>query len=90
MFPLNCALTGYAQWAVAIFSVLAAVFWLASALVRTPVTDADKMPINGLGDIGKSMKRQSRWSAAAAVCAALAALGQILLVGAPACSIGLT
>lgn len=90
IFPLNCSMVGYAQWGVAVFSALAAAFWLVSALIRTPSTEYDEMRIGSLGDIGRAMKRQSRWSAAAAVSAAIAAVVQILLVGSPACTIGLS
>ena len=68
------------QFSVCVFSILAAGFWLRSATTTLPnLTENlrwDGTPISAL-------KSQSRWSAAGAVCAGMAALSQSLSVVLP-------
>ena len=55
-------------------AIFAALFWLISALVRVP--DFLGLPLTGSNSVTGIMSRQSRWSAAAAICAAASALAQ--------------
>ena len=83
--PLACprqqttgdAMTFYASlhFAVCVFSILAAGFWLQSATfkVAKPVTTAGRQ---GAGMLPQALKSQSQWNAAGAVCAGTAALSQ--------------
>jgi len=85
MSHLSCSAVSAMQIAVVAFSALAALLWLVSSFVKMPPTDVDKMPIGDLGNISKAFGRQSRWNAAAALSAAVAAVLQGLLVYAPTC-----
>jgi len=64
----------YANYASAVAAILAAVFWLISSFIPIPkIIDSS---IDGPGSIDSALRKQSRWSAVAAVCAAFAALAQ--------------
>jgi hypothetical protein len=72
----------------AVFAIIAALLWLQSARVRTPTQFPINTitPIGGIGtggspalqELGQALRRQSRWSAAAAICAAVSALLQAI------------
>jgi hypothetical protein len=79
---VSCDAVAMLQWTSAGFAFAAAVLWLASALVKLP---ADKIGYDTVDDIVPALRRQSRWSAAAAICAAVTALIQAALIAAPAC-----
>lgn len=85
MAHLACSTISWMQLAVALFAISAAVFWLRASFVTMPSTDFDKMPMNNLGLISRAFGRQSRWNAVAALCAAVAAVLQALLVYGPTC-----
>jgi hypothetical protein len=63
------------QFAVCVFSILAAGFWLQSATFKlvTPPTTAGEQ---GAAMFPQALKSQSQWNAAGAVCAGTAALSQ--------------
>jgi hypothetical protein len=63
------------QFAVCVFSMLAAGFWLQSATFKwvKPATTAGEQ---GAGMFPQALKSQSQWNAAGAVCAGTAALSQ--------------
>jgi hypothetical protein len=65
-----------ATLASAIFALAAAGFWLASARVR--VGRFLDMPMDGPGSPSDIMQRQSKWSAFAAVCAAVSAIAGVV------------
>lgn len=54
------------------FSLLAALFWLKSSLIKLPPTGEE--PWKGTGPFHAALVKQSRWNAGGAVCAAAAAL----------------
>ena len=62
------------QWVSAISAIIAAAFWLCSAVVRIP--DTLDMMLAGPKSPAGYMKRQSRWSAVAAIFAAISAIAQ--------------
>ena len=69
------------QLGVCVFSILAAGFWLQSA---TNVAKPDReLRRNRTGPFPDALKSQSRWSAAGAACAGMAALSQSLAVVLP-------
>jgi RNA:NAD 2'-phosphotransferase (TPT1/KptA family) len=70
------------QWTSAGFAFLAAILWLASALVKLP---PDRIGYDTVDRIVPALRRQSRWSAAAAICAAVAAEIQAALIAGPTC-----
>jgi hypothetical protein len=82
MFQFSCGTVSTLQWASAGFAFLAAVLWLASAMVKLP---PPQITWNSIDDIVPALQRQSRWSAAAAVCAAVSAVVQGVLVSDPTC-----
>lgn len=67
---------------VCLFSIGAAGFWIRSATIEIP-NPMENMTWAGTGRFPDALRAQSRWSAAAAVCAAIAALAQAvaLIVG---------
>jgi hypothetical protein len=80
MIHVSCGSVSVLQWTAAGFAVLAAVFWLLSSLVRIPpltYAESDKLP--------PALRRQGKLSAAAALCAAIAAIIQAILIVAPTC-----
>jgi hypothetical protein len=80
MIHISCGSVSTLQWAAAGFAVLAAVFWFFSSLVKFPpltYAEADKLP--------PALRRQGRLSAMAALCAAVAAAIQAILIAAPTC-----
>jgi hypothetical protein len=62
------------QWASAISALIAAAFWLWSAVAHIP--DMPDMMLAGPNSPAGYMKRQSRWSAVAAIFAAVSAIAQ--------------
>lgn len=80
MIHISCGSVSALQWATAVFALLAAACWLGSALVKFPpltYENADKLPL--------ALRRQGKLSAMAAVCAAMAAAIQAVLIIAPTC-----
>jgi len=70
------------QFSVCVFSILAAGFWLRSATTTLPkITETVRW--NGTGPFPDALESQSRWSAAGAACAGMAALSQSLAVVLP-------
>lgn len=67
------------QLSVCVFSVLAAGFWLQSATYKFPKL-ASNLRGNDTGPFSTTLISQSRWNAAAATCAGVAALSQSLAV----------
>lgn len=67
------------QFGVCVFSILAAGLWLRSAATTLPNL-AENLRWDGTGPFPDALKEQSRWSAAGAACAGLAALSQSLSV----------
>jgi hypothetical protein len=61
-------------WIGAAFAFAAAILWLVSALVKIP--DLLTSGIQGPNAVTNILRRQSAWSAGAAVCAALSAAAQ--------------
>ena len=70
------------QFSVCVFSILAAGFWLRSAVTTLPNL-TENLRWDGTGPFPEALKRQSRWSAAAAACAGMAAISQSLAVVLP-------
>jgi len=66
------------QWVSAISPIIAAAFWLWSALVHIP--DMPDMQLAGPNSPAGYMKRQSRWSAVAALFAAISAIVQAVSI----------
>jgi hypothetical protein len=65
----------FLQWSVCVFSVLAAGFWLQSATNRLPKL-ASNPKGHGTAPFPEALTSQSRWSAAAAACAGMAAFAE--------------
>jgi hypothetical protein len=65
------------QLSVCVFSVLAAGFWLQSATNKFPKLTND-LRGNDAGPFSTTLINQSRWNAAAAACAGVAAFSQSL------------
>ena len=68
------------EWGIAAFAALAAIFWFAAALVRTP-TVINVFHTTGLISFGpelailtRALRRQNLLNSAAAICAGIAAL----------------
>ena len=85
----------FVNFAGGLFAFAAAILWFISALVRTPETFVIRNEIlessfdNSVGafsdsldlnELGKALRRQSRWSARAAVCAGVAAFLSTLVL----------
>ena len=70
------------QFGVCVFSILAAGFWLRSATTTLPNL-TENLRWDGTGPFPDALKEQSRWSAAGAACAGMAALSQSLSVVLP-------
>jgi hypothetical protein len=70
------------QFGVCVFSILAAGFWLRSATTTLPNL-TENLRWDGTGPFPDALKSQSRWSAAGAACAGMAALSQSLAVVLP-------
>src|SRR5690348_12872085 len=76
------------NYVAAAFALCAAILWFVSASVRTPEAFANSVDLSNatwsslrghgdssdLMDLGAALKRQSRWSAHAAICAGVAAI----------------
>jgi hypothetical protein len=67
------------QLSVCVFSVLAAGFWLQAATNKFPKL-ANNLRGNDAGPFPTTLISQSRWNAAAAACAGVAAFSQSLTV----------
>jgi hypothetical protein len=67
------------QFGVCVLSILAAGFWLRSATTAFPNLTAN-LRSDGTGPFPDALREQSRWSAAGAACAGMAALSQSLSV----------
>ena len=72
----------FLQFSVCVFSILAAGFWLQSAATTLPKLTKN-LSWDGTGPFPEALKSQSRWSAAGAACAGMAALSQSLAVVLP-------
>ena len=72
----------FLQFSVCVFSILAAGFWLQSAATTLPKLTKN-LNWDGTGPFPEALKSQSRWSAAGAACAGMAALSQSLAVVLP-------
>jgi hypothetical protein len=70
------------QFGVCVFSILAAGFWLRSATTTLPNL-TENLRWDGTGPFPDALKSQSRWSAAGAACAGMAALSHSLAVVLP-------
>jgi hypothetical protein len=70
------------QFGVCVLSLLAAGFWLRSATTTLPNL-TENLRWEGTGPFPDALKEQSRWSAAGAACAGMAALSQSLSVVLP-------
>jgi hypothetical protein len=70
------------QFGVCVFSILAAALWLQSAATTLPNL-TENLRWDGTGPFPDALKEQSRWSAAGAACAGMAALSQSLSVVLP-------
>jgi hypothetical protein len=67
------------QFGVCVFSILAAGLWLQSAATTLPNL-TENLRWDGTGPFPDALKEQSRWSAAGAASAGMAALSQSLSV----------
>lgn len=72
----------FLQLNVCVFSVLAAGFWLQSASNKLPRLTKNVVP-DRAGSVPEAITTQSRWSAAGAACAGVAAFSQSLTVVLP-------
>ncbi len=63
------------QFLVCVFSVGAAGLWIRSATIEIP-NPSEHTSYGGEGQFPDALRAQSKWSAAAAICAAIAALVQ--------------
>jgi hypothetical protein len=70
------------KFSVCVFSILAAGLWLRSATTSLPKLTKN-LRWDGTGPFPDALKSQSRWRAAAAACAGMAALSQSLAVVLP-------
>ena len=70
------------QFSVCVFSIVAAGFWLRSATTPLPNL-TENLRWEGTGPFPDALKEQSRWSAAGAACAGMAALSQSISVVLP-------
>lgn len=70
------------QTLVCLFSIGAAGLWIRSATIKIP-NPTENTSFAGTGRFPDALKAQSRWSAAAAVCAATAALVQAAALAYP-------
>jgi hypothetical protein len=72
----------FLQLSVCVFSVLAAGFWLQSTTNRLPKL-ASNSSEQGTGTLPKALISQSRWIAAGAACAGVAALAESMVAVLP-------
>lgn len=70
------------QTLVCLFSIGAAGLWIRSATMEIP-NPTEETSFAGAGRFPDALRSQSRWSAAAAVCAATAALAQAAALAYP-------
>jgi hypothetical protein len=82
VLKISCETIALMQWTSAGFAFMAAIFWLASAMVKLP---KPQIGYDTVDDIVPALQRQGRWSAAAAICAAVTAAIQAVLIAAPTC-----
>jgi hypothetical protein len=82
MLKISCDTIALMQWASAGFALLAAILWLLSATVKLPPA---QITWESIDHIVPALQRQSRYSGAAAVCAAITAAIQAVLIAAPTC-----
>ncbi len=68
------------QYAAILFALAAAASWFRSATIRLPPTGQE--PWKGTGPFHAALVKQSRWNAVAAICAALAAIFQVISLAA--------
>jgi hypothetical protein len=71
------------QMLVCLFSLGAAGLWIRSATIEIP-NPRENMSFGGTGRFPDALRAQSRWSAAAAICAAIAAFAQAAALAYPA------
>lgn len=82
MVRISCETVAFMQWTSAGFALLAAILWLLSAMVKLP---PPQITFETIDQIVPALQRQGRFSAAAAICAAVAAAIQAVLITAPTC-----
>jgi hypothetical protein len=82
LLKISCEAIALMQWTSAGFALLAAVLWLLSAMVKLPPS---QITFESIDHIVPALKKQSRISAAAAICAAVTAVIQAILIAAPTC-----
>ena len=88
----SCLVAMALQFTTAVFALMAAVLWIRSSSVKMSnqigyIAVFSEMAANDdLEKIAIALKRQGRLSARAAICAAIAALLQFILVFMPACA----
>jgi len=79
---LSCEAVSALQWISAISAFLAAVFWFLASIVKLP---KPQITFESIDHIVPALQRQGRLSAAAAICAAVAAAIQAVLIVTPTC-----
>ena len=82
MLKISCETIALMQWTSAGFALLAAILWLLSAMVKLPPA---QITWESIDHIVPALQRQSRFSGAAAICAAVTAAVQAALIAAPTC-----
>ena len=68
------------QYLAVAFALAAAAFWFWSGTIKLPPTGTE--PWKGTGPFHAALVKQSRWNAVAAICAALAAIFQVISLAA--------
>jgi hypothetical protein len=79
---ISCEAVAFMQWTSAGFALLAAILWLLSAMIKLPPR---QITWESIDHIVPALQKQSRFSGAAAICAAVTAAIQALLIAAPTC-----
>jgi hypothetical protein len=82
MLQVTCQTESVIQWASAVCALMAALFWLWSAVTKLPPS---KITFASIDDILPAIRKQSWRSAVAAIFAALAAILQAALINASTC-----
>jgi hypothetical protein len=82
LLKISCDTIALMQWTSAAFALLAAILWFLSAVVKLPPA---QITWESIDRIVPALQRQSRLSAAAAVCAGVTAAIQAALIAAPTC-----
>jgi hypothetical protein len=79
---MTCETVGIWQWVAGSFAILSAVLWIAASLFKVP---PPPLSYETLDEIARALKKQGRFNAGAAVCAAAAAVIQSVLITAQTC-----